>query len=325
MNTRAVIFSGCGKVATGETQIPELGPTDVLVRSKMSGVSVGTDGWILSNKFQWVGEIPYPVVPGYQRAGWVEAVGSEVSHLHVGQRVAATTSRLVGSPQSFWGGHLHLGVTDQSEIYPLDDRISFESAAQMIVSQVGYNAATRSGASSGQNVLVLGDGCIGQMAAQVARSRGAKVTLAGHRAERLKIAEGSGCEETLDTHDATWVKRLASDDSPISAVIDTVQNQTFFEGYSKSLRPQTNVILSGFSIDGFTADLDHLQKREIGIQTVSGWTRKRNEETLACMVAGEICWDHLFTHIVEASKASEIYSMIESKAGHFLGVNFLWE
>jgi bacteriochlorophyllide a dehydrogenase len=325
MKTRAVVYAEKGQVELQEISVPEPGSDEVLIRSHCSGVSVGTDGWILTNQFTWAGDIPYPVVPGYQRAGWVEAIGSKVKDFKVGQRVAATIGRLEGKPTSYWGGHLHYGVSVSSEVYPIGDTVSFANAAQMIVSQVGYNAATRSGIQSGQTALVLGDGCIGQMAAQAVRARGARVIVAGHRKERLELAAKYSADETLQTHEDRWLKRLASEESPVSVVIDTVQSEAFFNGYQSYLRGESTVVLSGFSPAGFHVDMGEMQKRGIGIQTVSGWSRKRNEETLALMATGKLNMEGLLTHQLPAAEAGKAFAMMLAKSEPFLGVNFLWE
>jgi bacteriochlorophyllide a dehydrogenase len=325
MKTRALIYGAKEQVEVREIEIPELGPEEVLVRAQCSGVSVGTDGWILTNRFTWAGDIPYPVVPGYQRAGWVEALGSEVKNLKVGQRVAATISRLEGKPVANWGGHLHYGVNSQSEVYPLSDRISLVNAAQVIVAQVGYNAATRSGVQAGQTVLVLGDGCIGQMAAQAARARGARVIIAGHRKERLELASKHSADEILQTQDPAWIKRLQSEESPVSIVIDTVQDAAFFEQYRHHLRAEATIVLSGFSSAGFQVDMGELQKTGLSVLTVCGWSRQRNEATLALMAEGKMNFEGLMTHQVPIAEAPKTWAMMLAKSEPFLGVNFLWE
>lgn len=325
MKTRAIVFSEQNRVEVQEVIVPEPGPEEVLVRSVQSGVSVGTDGWILTNQFTWGGDIPYPVVPGYQRAGFVEAMGAKVEGLKVGQRVAVAGSRLEGKPGSYWGGHLHLGVTSQTDIFLLPEGVSFANGAQVIVAQVGYNAAARSMAGVGETVLVLGDGGIGQMAAQAARVRGARIILGGHRAERIELARRHSCDEVLLTRDPGWVKRLESRESPITAVIDTVQDEAFFQTYLPHLPARTNVVLSGFSPAGFHIDMGELQKKEVALLSVAGWSRQRCEETLQLMRLGKLNLEGLLTHVVPAAEAPRIYNMIRLKLEPFLGVNFLWE
>ncbi len=47
-----------------------LGPEDVLIRTIYSGVSTGTDKWVLTGLFEWI-PLDFPLVSGYQRSGVV--------------------------------------------------------------------------------------------------------------------------------------------------------------------------------------------------------------------------------------------------------------
>ena len=78
MRTKAVIFTGVNEVEIGEVDIPKPGPTEVLVRTIMTGISVGTDGWYIKGLYLG-GQIRFPTIYGYQRVGIVEEIGSPES------------------------------------------------------------------------------------------------------------------------------------------------------------------------------------------------------------------------------------------------------
>ena len=325
MKTRALLFTARNRVEIGEAVLPELGPRDVLVRSVCSGISCGTEGWLLADEFTWGGKLDYPVVPGYQRAGFVEAVGAEVKNVSPGQRVAATTSRLAGSPGASWGGHVHRGVTECEEVFPLEDSVTFANAAQLIVAQVGLNAAERAQAGPGRVILVLGDGGIGQAAVQSARALGSRVILAGHRQERMNLALQHGADEIVSTKDPGWIECLQRKSEPIGAVIDTVQNGGFLSSYVSFLPQRCDVVLSGFSPAGLSCDLGELQKRENGILSVSGWTRDRCRRVLSLMAEGRLNMKAIVTHQLPAAEGPEAFRMIRNKTGGLLACNLIWE
>lgn len=326
MKTRTIVFVSKGRAEQREIDLPEMGADEILVRAHSSGVSVGTEYWALMDQFTWnKGGTPFPCVPGYQRAGWVQAVGANVTGFQVGQRVAATVGRLEGAPISCGAAHSHYGIHTREQVFPLPDSVSFATAAQHIVAQVGFNAASRLRLAQDETVLVLGDGCIGQMAAQAVEALGASVVLAGHRVDRLERAVKSGIWEVLNTHDVSWVERFTRDDKPITKVIDTVQNEKFFEYYRHHLPWSSDVVLAGFSPGGFPVDMGELQKREISLLSIAGWSRERCEETIRLMAQGKIQMEPLLTHQAAPDHATAIYNMIQEKACPFLGVNFLWE
>ena len=72
--------------------MPEIGPRDVLVRVAASGIC-HTDLNVLSGSSALV----FPIVPGHEGCGAVEAVGPEVRRVRVGDRVLASVSPACGA------------------------------------------------------------------------------------------------------------------------------------------------------------------------------------------------------------------------------------
>src|SRR5207249_892678 len=107
---------------------------------------------------------PYPLVPGYQKAGVVREVGARVQGLAPGDRVFMTTSKLCGAVHPCWGGHIALSQQVQDEVLTLPAEVGDLDAANLVVSQVGYNAASRPRLAGGDVAVIFGDGLIGQMA-----------------------------------------------------------------------------------------------------------------------------------------------------------------
>ena len=90
------------------------GPNDVLVRNKAIGVN------FIETYFR-TGLYPVAAMPsglGNEGAGIVEAVGSEVTHVKVGDRVGYGTGPL--------GSYAELHLTPAANIVKLPDDISFE-------------------------------------------------------------------------------------------------------------------------------------------------------------------------------------------------------
>lgn len=110
-----------------------------------------------------------PYIGGYQRAGVVEAVGSDVKGLKVGQRVAAFN----------WNGaYAELSAVPASFVYPIPDGVDFKEA---IAVPVAFGTAaeallTNGQLKSGETVLITGAaGGVGLAAIQIAKSVGATV------------------------------------------------------------------------------------------------------------------------------------------------------
>ena len=280
---QAVVVSGPGVVSVAEVGVPELGPNDVLIRTLFSGVSTGTDKWVMQGRFTWR-SLQFPLVPGYQRAGIVEAVGGDVTAVVVGQQVVATESSGFGGALAAWGAHAAHAVTRVEEVYDATG-VPPERASLFVSGQVGYNAASRVIERDENRVVVYGDGIIGASGALAARARGFDVLLVGRHTERLAPLAALGI---LTAHSGAGSAAALRDWRP-TAVIDTVQNEAAFDEYVDALPSATGqIVYSGHSPDGATAwaDMERLQKRELTASFVSGWERARIEGTLHLMRSG---------------------------------------
>src|SRR3954468_21772714 len=103
MRAHAAVAVAPWKVEYREVETPEPGPDDVVVRVLHSWISNGTEGSFVRGE-RIAGDtpraetdpLPFPHVPGYQKVGIVDWVGSSVHEIEVGERVFATVSRVEG-------------------------------------------------------------------------------------------------------------------------------------------------------------------------------------------------------------------------------------
>ena len=93
MKVRQAVITEPFKAAVREVELPAPAPNQVLVRTKVSAVSAGTELAVWTGTHQWLEDpnLPdwkFPFRPGYSAAGTVVAVGSEVSGWRPGDRVS---------------------------------------------------------------------------------------------------------------------------------------------------------------------------------------------------------------------------------------------
>lgn len=306
--TLAVVASGPREVAVSEVALAGIGANDVLIRTQFSGVSTGTDKWVMQGLFTWM-DVDFPVVPGYQRFGTVEALGDAVSGFVVGQQVVATASQPFLDASAGWGGHVGLAASARDEVYDATGIVPAR-ASLFISGQVGFNAASRLREESDRRVVVYGDGIIGVSGALAAKARGFDVLVVGRHPERMAplskfdIASArSGKESVVAVRD--WAP---------TAVIDTVQNAAAFLEYVDVLPARTgHIVYSGHSPGGTKAwaDMEHLQQRELTTSFVSGWAPDRIEGTLALMRSGAMPLELLADQLSESADAiAEIMQIV---------------
>lgn len=287
----AVVCGSDRSIEVSEVGLAPLGPDQVLVRRQCSGVSTGTDRWVMSGRFGWA-ELPPPLVPGYQAYGVIEALGAEVEGLMVGQSVFTTSTEPYADVSSAWGGHASLGITAAREVYDATD-VPGQRAALCVTAQVGYNAASRLPLEPGARVAIFGDGIIGASAALSARLRGFEVTIIGRHHHRLQAVEAPGIATMISNDDTAGHLR----DLAPHGVIDTVQNLAAFDTYVDAFAPGAvgQLVYSGHAPDGTTSwgDMARLQQRQLSVHFVSGWTRQRVETVLGLMRDGQMEVDQL--------------------------------
>jgi NADPH:quinone reductase-like Zn-dependent oxidoreductase len=145
--------------------LPEPGPKQLRVRIRAAGVG-STDLMMLAGRYNYAP--PMPFVPGYEIAGVVDAVGTDVKDFRIGQRVAALTLH---------GGFAEYMVRDAEHFIPIPDRVSDVQAAAAVLNYVtAWQMIHRvAKVRPGQTALVTGAaGGVGTAALQLLRLAGVK-------------------------------------------------------------------------------------------------------------------------------------------------------
>lgn len=172
--------------------VEELLPSanQLLIKIKAIGINP-VDTYIRSGIYPLKPNLPY--TPGFDAAGIIEAVGKDVKHHHVGQRVF-----VIGSLS---GCYAEYALCDESQIYPLPDNVTFAQGAAI---GIPYGAAYyalmfRAHTMPGETVLVHGaSGAVGVAAIQLARAAGIRVIGTAGTDEGLKLIKDVGAHEVLD-------------------------------------------------------------------------------------------------------------------------------
>lgn len=183
-------------------EVPDLVPGvgQVLVTMKAVGVNP-VDTYFRSGLYRPDLKLPY--TPGLDAAGVIAAVGPEVQHRKVGQRVYVT--------RSLSGTYAEQVLCKEVQTHPLPEGISFTQGAAL---GVPYGAAyralfQRAGAQAGETVLVHGaSGGVGIAAVQLARAAGLWVVGTAGSAEGLALVLAQGAHHVLDHHAANYLEKL---------------------------------------------------------------------------------------------------------------------
>jgi 2-desacetyl-2-hydroxyethyl bacteriochlorophyllide A dehydrogenase len=207
---RAVVFAGPGELAV--TELPDVspGPRDVVVRVAAVGLC-GTDLHVLDGEFA---PTVYPIVPGHETSGVVEAVGADVAGFAPGDRVCVDPSLYCGECAFCAVGHGNLcenwdgaGVgrangsaaelvcSPVRNVHHLPDGVDLHHAAlvePLACAIHGFDLLPR---RMGEHYLIYGAGTMGLMMAQLApRAGAASVTVVDPNPARQLAAREVGVE-----------------------------------------------------------------------------------------------------------------------------------
>lgn len=172
-----------------DVEEPQPGAGEVVVDIAFTGLNF-FDTLIIENKYQL--KPPLPFSPGAEFSGKVSAVGSGVSDLRVGQRVAGSSGH--GACRA------KLAVA-ADRLIPIPDNVSDEAGAGLMITYgtTIHALKQRADLKSGESLAVLGAaGGVGLAAVELGKLMGAKVIACASSPEKLAFAKKFGADETID-------------------------------------------------------------------------------------------------------------------------------
>lgn len=205
-----------GSYRYGEIADPAVGPDDVRVRPVASALN-HMDLWVTKGKPR-----PHlPHVPGCDVAGVIEAVGSHVEGVAVGDEVVVNPAvspiemviahgddapmypgfQIVGEQR--WGGHADLLTVPARNVLPKPaDRSWAECAAYPLATLTAYRMLRRARVVAGESVLIVGiGGGVSMAALHLAKAMGATVYGTSRDPETCRRAIDAGADGAFPSDD----------------------------------------------------------------------------------------------------------------------------
>ncbi|MFB3738771.1 MAG: zinc-binding dehydrogenase [Candidatus Velamenicoccus archaeovorus] len=322
-----VVFAAPNDVRVRAVDLPDVGPRDVRIRTVCSGVSQGTERWLLTNRYRWTGCVPqYPHFPGYQAAGVVEEVGEEVDDLRPGDRVFAQGTRFA-DPEARYGLGSHTGalVQPRTEVTKLDPSVDLAAASLLRMAGVSRHGVRLTGVERGDLVVVIGQGMIGQMSAQAARRKGARVIASDIIAARVRVSAAHSADRAVDASVddlAAAVREEAAGGADV--VIDTTGVSGMLETCVELVRREGRICLQGYYPDPIRVDFHpaHLKRATV---TFPCWVDREDDGELAAdLASGDLVIGPLITHRIPYTQAVEAFDLVVNHPERSLGMVLVW-
>ena len=287
-------------------ELPTPQPVDgeVLVRVQAAGVNP-FDAVVAQGYIKDLMEHRFPLVPGHDAAGVVEAVGDGVDGLAVGDAVFGA----VGKPYLGEGTYAQATTMSVGSVWPKPAWLNFTQAAAAPLS--GATALTLLEAvalGAGERVLVLGaSGGVGSFLAQLAAQRGAQV-VGVCSGPNLGYARGLGAAEVIDyATEAVDEALRARYPEGVDAIVDLVGDKAALTALSEQLRPGGRV---ASAVDA--AEVEELAERGIRATNVASWlTSEQLGQLMSLLEDGTLRLPEI--HTVGFDDAAEALAKIATK------------
>lgn len=206
---RAVVIEKPGHFGIETVPDPAPAARELIIAPRATGIC-GTDLHILDGHFP---PAPYPLIPGHEFGGEVVAVGSDVTSVRVGQRVAVDPSlfcgectycrRRRGNLCATWGAvgdtvngaFAELVSVPAASAFVIPDDVSWAAAALVEPLACVVHGLRRLAMPAGSELLIAGAGTIGLLLLQAAlRSGAASVQVIDPDPARRRLALALGAE-----------------------------------------------------------------------------------------------------------------------------------
>jgi predicted dehydrogenase/threonine dehydrogenase-like Zn-dependent dehydrogenase len=360
---------GNGELGVTEIPTPALRPGGILVQNAASLVSAGTEKKIIElakmnplkkakarpdlvrKLLRRVGQegiigttktvmnlINMPIPLGYSCAGIVRAVGQGVTSINIGDAVACAG---LGH-----ANHAEMVFIPQNLAVRIPKSVSFDEASFVTVGAIAMQGVRQADVRIGENVVVLGLGLVGQLAAQICSASGCRVFGIDVDPSKVKLARELGMLDgaSLD-QDVSFMLQKFTAGRGADAVVITAATKSSqpIELAAKLARDRARVVVVGdvkMNIprrDYYEKELDIRLSRSYGPGRYDiayeekgqdyplgyvRWTENRNMEAFLDLVfQKKVNAARLITHRFPIQSAHKAYDLLSgSKTEPFIGI-----
>lgn len=334
MQGRKIVFTSPNKVETQTTDfdLKIENSNEVILKNKVSLVSAGTELACLSGNESW---FTLPNTPGYIAVGEVLEAGSNVN---------VKTGEICFT----YGPHAEYYKIDTSDRFggiciPMPGDASMELIPFTRMASIAMTGIRVSTIELGDPVVVLGQGLVGNLAAQLAGLQGGQVIGVDIDENRLALSRKCGIEQTVNSGSAGWKDRIMEiADGGVMTIIDATGNASVIQEACDLVRPYGECVLLGSPRVPYETNLtDMLNKVHLPpFVTMKGaleWrfptfknefvkhSIEQNSEIIMQLIHdGRLIVQPLLTHQLDPAKAAEAYLGLKTKGNEYLGVEFNW-
>jgi NADPH2:quinone reductase len=189
-------YGGAENLSLDEVEKPQPAEGEVLIKTEIAGMNFA-DTMLRSGTY--LIHPPVPFIPGFEVAGAVEAAGSKVTNVQIGQKVLAILPL---------GGYAEYAVAAANRVIPIPEGMDAGKATVLLIQ--GLTAVgLLNDLKSGQTILIhAAAGGVGSLLVQIAKIKGARVIGTASSTEKLEKVTSLGADAGINYTEADWSEQV---------------------------------------------------------------------------------------------------------------------
>ncbi|NDJ51899.1 MAG: zinc-binding dehydrogenase [Chloroflexi bacterium] len=299
--TQAVVIPEAGVVELREVGLCEPGPDDVTIQTVYTSISAGTERMLLA------GQMPHPmlqlpVIPGYETVGKVIAHGENLSDDWLGRWVYVGGAMCYEGINAAWGGQSATIITPAERVIHLK-HIEPVQGVLLALSATALHGIDLLQVQPGQRMLVIGQGPVGQIAARLARGRGAWVAVSDRSASRLERAEA---DRLINVEAGETLAEAISE--PLDFIVEASGSMAALSDALMKLKTGGTILLLGYYQ---TLELPYMPLflKEARLLTAKEWGPDDLQRSRDLIASGDLAVSALLTHRLPISAVDVAYKI----------------
>ena len=335
---KAVVIKEPGKVSLQQVEIPKPQPGFVLVKVKAAAICA-TDLEVLDGNIS----ANYPLIPGHEWSGIVEAAGSFEDQYWIGKRVIGSNDvvclKCEACRSGNWryckefeeigfkrnGAYAEYVVVPSYGLCELPEKVSFIQGAFCEPLGVALGTLEKAEAKFGDTCLIMGAGSIGLCMLAAAKAMGMKkIVVCASTEKRLKIAREMGAYATIATNNCNLQEEMKKiHPGGTDVIIDATGIESCIQQCLKLARKGGTVALAGYGrgkIMNIRMDDIHINNLRI-IGAGNNWNQHKKAVNL--MEDGLVNIEHFATNLLSLEEYEKGLELARKRPEGFVKAVFL--
>jgi len=319
---RVIKPAGVGRIEIEEVPVPEIRPTEVLLRADRTLISRGSEIWRRYAREEAID----PQIMGYSFSGTIVQVGALVEDFSMGERVAAL------APHAEYVAVEVNHSRHKPSIVALPDVIDSEAATfwPLATSSVLWMQGTC--ATADQTMVILGQGLVGSGCMQIAKALlGCRVIAVDALQLRCDLAKKLGADEVIHAGERDPVEAVMdlTDGKGADVVVEAVGGGgggvAVGQGWGMGGRGVLLQVIGLYEEEALPLDSSKIQGRRLmgGYLDVS----KRPEASdvaIQLLMDGKIGVGQMVTHRFGCEAAADAFDLLYTRLDEAMAVLLTW-